>query len=99
VRVEKSTGAVGRGRIDSLLGKTIIDYKTHNLNRFESESELRRELDKIATQPEEYRDSPDTPNDAAPVVLFEFPPSNPGRRQFIETFLEQRGIQVLWDEE
>jgi len=99
VTVERPTGDVGRGRIDSLLGKIIIDYKAHNLDRFETESELRRELEKIATQLEKYRHSPDTPDNATLVVLFEFPPSYPERHQFIETFFKQRGIQVLWDEE
>lgn len=99
VHVEKETDEIGKGRIDSFVNGTIIvDYKTHNLDRFKSESALGRELGKIALQLECYRDSPDTPTNAVPVVVFEFPPSNPDRRQFIESFFGGRGIHVIWDE-
>lgn len=93
VRVTKADGTEKHGRIDSLLDQTIIDYKTHDLDRLEQDGKLASELDKIVRQLQEYCASPDTPPDANPVIVFEFSPANPVTRQFIEEYL--RDQQVL----
>jgi len=97
VRVTKADGTEKHGRVDSLLGQTVIDYKTHDLDRLKREGTLISELDKIANQLQEYCASPDTPAGATAVVVFEFAPVSPACRRFIEEYLGGRHIKVLWD--
>lgn len=95
VQVTKPDGSIGVGRIDTLLGRMIVDYKTHDLDH-PSEAALMRELEKIAAQLHGYRASPDVPSDTSLSVLFEFPPSDPARRSLVESFFAKHAIDLIW---
>jgi predicted nucleic acid-binding Zn-ribbon protein len=97
VRVRKSDGSVGAGRIDSLVGETIVDYKTHDLDKLYARGGLESELNKIAAQIQAYSESPDAPPGASTIVIFEFPPTDPECRRQIEDYFRDHLITVLWD--
>lgn len=97
VRVTRTDGIEGIGRIDSLASDTIIDYKTHDLDALAQSGRLGGTLGDIADQLERYRDSPDIPSGANLVAVFEFPPSDANLRSYIEDFFAERRISVLWD--
>ena len=94
-----SEGKVRRGRIDSLLPgkKQIYDYKFHDLDRMHY-GDLVRFLDGTKNQMHAYRTSPDpkVPQGAAVRVYMGRPPSDPGRRLFVEQYLAAEGITVWW---
>lgn len=96
VRVTRTDGSQGIGRIDSLASDTIIDYKTHDLAALAASGRLESTLGDIADQLERYRNSPDVPTGATMVVVFEFPPSEADLRSSVEDFFAERGISVLW---
>ena len=96
VRVTLPDGTQKEGRIDSLLGSTVIDYKTHNLEQLNKDGRLQHTLDEIRSQVQAYCASPDTPPGATAVVLFEFSPADSACRQFVEEYLATYDIQVLW---
>jgi hypothetical protein len=97
VTVTRPDGTEKRGRIDSLVGSTVIDYKTSKLDRLNENGGLTRALGKIKTQVASYCDSPDTPAGSAAAVVFQFRPADPACQQFVEDYLRDAGIQVLWD--
>ncbi|MEW6230986.1 MAG: hypothetical protein AB1566_01580 [Chloroflexota bacterium] len=99
VRVTLPDGTQKEGRVDSLLGGTVIDYKTHNLDQLNQDGRLQRALDEIKSQVRAYCTSPDTPPGATAVVLFEFPPADPACRQFVEEYLAADNIQISWGAE
>jgi hypothetical protein len=92
-RLAKADGK--RGRIDTLLGNLILDYKYSDLDA-KRPAALRRALREVVSQLEGYRGSPDTPGDAALVVHFGFRPASDAMRRYVEEYLSERGISVIW---
>jgi len=86
-----------RGRIDLLLPDSILDYKFSDLET-KRPAALRRALREVVSQLERYRGSPDTPQGAALAVHFGFRPSSDAIRQYVEDYLSQHSISVMWGE-
>jgi len=84
-------------RIDTVLGKSIVDHKFYAIDT-RLRAALRRALLELVSQLEGYRGSPDTPQDAALAVHFGLRPSSDAIRQFVEDYLSERGISVFWGE-
>jgi hypothetical protein len=95
VWVTKADGS--RGRIDTLLGNLILEYKFSDLDA-KRPAALRRALREVVSQLEGYRGSPDTPEAADLAVHFGSRPSDEAVRQYVEDYLGRRGISVLWGE-
>jgi len=96
VRVRLPDGTEKEGRIDSLVGTTVVDYKTHDLSKLNEDGRLERTLDAICTQVQGYCASPDLAPGASAIIVFESPPRDPACRSFIEERLRSRGIGVVW---
>ena len=92
-RVTKADGS--RGRIDTMLGNLILDYKYSDLET-KRPAALRRALREVVSQLDGYRGSADTPEDAALAVHFGFRPSSDTIRRYVEDYLSERGISVIW---
>jgi hypothetical protein len=97
--IEKAEPYAGeRGKFDMVYQDKVYDWKFINFDApsYRSIKVLDRKLNEIADQIQSYVNSPDLPEVKEGVVFFEFPPSDPERRKYIEQYLAKRGISTLW---
>ena len=98
--VVKPDGSIGKGKPDAYNPATncFIDWKSNDFDKYSSMKEIIRETVKIAEQMERYRWTTDNDIPGRPrvEVRFEYTPSDPVAKGFIERFLEGRDIHVVW---
>ena len=93
-----------RGRIDIKLhleddgNVVIVEIKATDWDKIRADR-VRITALRHARQMWRYIDANLSPLDVTPAIVYPPSPKTPGRRELLETILNERGIQVVWREE
>ena len=93
-----------RGRVDIRLRMeedgqiVIVEIKATDWDRMKNHR-IRPNALRHANQIWRYIEAHLDPSDVVPAIVYPSPPKIPGRKEQVETLLEERGIQVVWREE
>ena len=93
-----------RGRVDIRLRMdeagqiVIVEIKATDWDRMKA-NRMRPNALRHANQIWRYIEAHLKPSDVIPAIVYSSPPKTPGRKEQVESLLNERGIQVVWREE